>query len=63
MSLPYRLSPIFNKMHWPNGGGSDTHRNRNSVYLKVTNSRSTDAEYLDQGKVGIQRGNRLKAML
>lgn len=58
------LSSILNKMHRLNGGGgNDTIRNRNGVYLKVINFRSSDPLYLDQGKVGMQRGNRLEAVL
>ena len=58
------LSAILNKMHRLNGdGGSDTLRNRNGVYLKVMNFRSSDPTYLDQGKVGMQRGNRLEGVL
>jgi len=58
------LSSILNKMHRLNGGGgSDTLRNRDGVYLKVMNFRSSDAAYLDQGKVGMQRGNRLEGVL
>lgn len=51
-------------MHRRNGGGgSDTLRDRNGVYLKVMNFRSSDPVYLDQGKVGMQRGNRLEGVL
>ncbi|USU03887.1 HNH endonuclease [Sphingomonadaceae bacterium OTU29LAMAA1] len=58
------LSFIFNKMHRLNGdGGGDTLRNRNGVYLKVMNFRSSDPSYLDQGKVGMQRGSRLEGVL
>ena len=58
------LSALLNKMHRLNGGGgSDTLRNRNGVYLKVMNFRSSDPAYLDQGKVGMQRGNRLEGVL
>ncbi len=58
------LSAILNKIHRLNGdGGSDTLRNRNGVYLKVMNFRSSDPAYLDQGKVGMQRGNRLEGVL
>lgn len=58
------LSAILNKMHRLNGqSGSDTLRNRNGVYLKVMNFRSSDPAYLDQGKVGMQRGNRLEGVL
>ncbi|MCU6453988.1 HNH endonuclease [Sphingomonas sp. A2-49] len=58
------LSAVLNKMHRLNGGGgSDTLRNRNGVYLKVMNFRSSDPVYLDQGKVGMQRGNRLERVL
>lgn len=58
------LSSILNKMHRLKGGiGSDTLRNRNGVYLKVMNFRSSDPTYLDQGKVGMQRGNRLEGVL
>ena len=59
-----QLSVVLNKMHRLNrGGGSDTLRNRNGVYLKVMNFRSSDPAYLSQGKVGMQRGNRLEAVL
>lgn len=58
------LSAVLNKMHRLNGdSGSDTLRNRNGVYLKVMNFRSSDPAYLDQGKVGMQRGNRLEGVL
>jgi len=58
------LSAVLNKMHRLNGiGGSDTLRNRNGVYLKVMNCRSSDPAYLGQGKVGMQRGNRLEGVL
>ena len=58
------LSAVLNKMHRLNGiGGSDTLRNRNGVYLKVMNFRSSDPAYLGQGKVGMQRGNRLEGVL
>ncbi len=58
------LSSILNKMHRLNGGGgSDTLRNRNGVYLKVMNFRSSDPAYLDRGRVGMQRGNRLEGVL
>lgn len=33
------------------------------MYLKVMNFRSSDPAYLDQGKVGMQRGNRLEGVL
>lgn len=59
-----RLSAVLNKMHRLNGvAGSDTLRNRNGVYLKVMNFRSSDPAYLRQGKVGMTRGNRLEAVL
>lgn len=59
-----RLSDTLNKMHRLNGVvGSDTLRNRNGVYLKVMNFRSSDPEYIQQGKVGMTRGNRLEAVL
>lgn len=59
-----QLSAVLNKMHRLNGeGGSDTLRNRNGVYLKVMNFRSSDPAYLQQGKVGMTRGNRLEAVL
>lgn len=59
-----RLSTVLNKMHRLNGvAGSDTLRNRNGVYLKVMNFRSSDPVYLRQGKVGMTRGNRLEAVL
>ncbi|MES3046521.1 HNH endonuclease [Sphingomonas faeni] len=59
-----RLSEVLNKMHRLNGvAGSDTLRNRNGVYLKVMNFRSSDPVYLRQGKVGMTRGNRLEAVL
>ncbi|MCD2316379.1 HNH endonuclease [Sphingomonas sp. IC-11] len=59
-----QLSVVLNKMHRLNGGGgSDTLRNRNGVYLKVMNFRSSDPAYLQQGKVGMTRGNRLEAVL
>ncbi|WP_271300387.1 HNH endonuclease [Sphingomonas sp. CV7422] len=58
------LSSVLNKMHRLNGGSdSDTLRNRNGVYLKVMNFRSSDSTYLEQGKVGMQRGNRLEGVL
>ncbi len=58
------LSAILNKIHRLNGGGgSDTLRNRNGVYMKVMNFRASDSAYLDQGKVGMQRGNRLEGVL
>jgi len=59
-----RLSTVLNKMHRLNGvAGNDTLRNRNGVYLKVMNFRSSDPAYLQQGKVGMTRGNRLEAVL
>jgi 5-methylcytosine-specific restriction protein A len=59
-----RLSDTLNKMHRLNGVvGSDTLRNRNGVYLKVMNFRSSDPAYTKQGKVGMTRGNRLEAVL
>lgn len=59
-----RLSSILNKMQRLNGVvGRDTLRNRNGVYLKVMNFRSSDPEYTQQGKVGMTRGNRLEAVL
>ncbi len=58
------LSAVLNKMQRLSGdGGSDTLRNRNGVYLKVMNFRSSDPTYLDQGKVGMRRGNRLEGVL
>lgn len=58
------VSAVLNKMHrLTGGGGSDTLRNRNGVYLKVMNFRSSDPAYLAQGKVGMQRGNRLESIL
>lgn len=59
-----RLSALLNKLHRLNGtAGYDTLRNRNGVYLKVMNFRSSDPTYLGQGKVGMTRGNRLEAVL
>ncbi len=59
-----RLSDTLNKMHRLSGlVGSDTLRNRNGVYLKVMNFRSSDPAYTQQGKVGMTRGNRLEAVL
>jgi len=59
-----RLPGVLNKMHRLNGvAGSNTLRNRNGVYLKVMNFRSSDPAYLRQGKVGMTRGNRLEAVL
>lgn len=59
-----RLSTVLNKMHRLNGvAGNDALRNRNGVYLKVMNFRSSDPAYLQQGKVGMTRGNRLEAVL
>ncbi len=59
-----RLSTVLNKIHRLNGvAGTDTLRNRNGVYLKVMNFRSSDPAYLQQGKVGMTRGNRLEAVL
>lgn len=53
------LSALLDKLHRLNGHcGSDALRNRNGVYLKVMNFRSSDPAYLYQGKVGMQRGNR-----
>jgi 5-methylcytosine-specific restriction protein A len=58
------LSAVLNKIQRLNGsGGSDTLRNRNGVYMKVMNFRASDPAYLEQGKVGMQRGNRLEGVL
>lgn len=58
------LSNVLNKMHRINGqSGSDTLRNRNGVYLKVMNFRRFDPAYVIEGKVGMQRGNRLEGVL
>jgi len=63
-TLVDQLSDTLNKLHRLSGvTGSDTLRNRNGVYLKVMNFRRFDPAYLDQGKVGMQRGNRLEAVL
>jgi 5-methylcytosine-specific restriction protein A len=59
-----RLSDTLNKMHRLNGvAGNGTLRNRNGVYLKVMNIRSSDPAYLQQGNIGMTRGNRLEAVL
>jgi 5-methylcytosine-specific restriction protein A len=59
-----QVSNTLNKMHRLNGViGSGTLRNRNGVYLKVMNFRRFDPAYLVEGKVGMQRGNRLEGVL
>ncbi len=63
-ALVDQLSDTLNKMHRLSGViGTETLRNRNGVYLKVMNFRRFDPAYLAQGKVGMQRGNRLEAVL
>ncbi|WP_238560104.1 HNH endonuclease [Sphingomonas sp. Mn802worker] len=63
-ALVDQLSNTLNKMHRLSGvTGAETLRNRNGVYLKVMNFRRFDPAYLNQGKVGMQRGNRLEAVL
>ncbi|PTM44845.1 hypothetical protein C8J24_3057 [Sphingomonas aerolata] len=58
------LSAIPNKIHRLNGGGGrDTLRNRNGVYMKVMHFQASDSAYLNQGQVGMQRGNRLEGVL
>lgn len=47
------LSAILNKMHRLNGeSGSDRLRNRDGVYLKVMNFRSSYPAYLSRGMIG-----------
>jgi len=58
------LSAILNKLHRIMGNATgETLRNRNGVYLKVMNFRSSDPHCLDQGNVGIQRGNKLEGVI
>lgn len=58
------LSKLLNKMHRLEGGtGSSTFRNRNGVYLKLMNFRSSDPVYVRQGKVGMKRGNAMEEVL
>lgn len=58
------LSAILNKLHRIIGNATgETLRNRNGVYLKAMNFRSSDPHYLDRGKVGKQRGNRLEGVV
>ena len=58
------LSATLNKLHRITGNATGaTLRNRNGVYLKVMNFRSSDPHYLEQGKVGMTRGNKLEGVL
>lgn len=58
------VSAILNKLHRIMGNATgETLRNRNGVYLKVMNFRSSDPHYLEQGKVGMTRGNALEAVI
>lgn len=58
------VSAILNKLHRIMGNATgETLRNRNGVYLKVMNFRSSDPHYLDQGKVGMERGNKLEGVI
>lgn len=58
------VSVILNKLHRMMGNAKgETLRNRNGVYLKVMNFRSSDPHYLDQGKVGMTRGNALEGVI
>lgn len=58
------VSVILNKLHRMIGNAKgETLRNRNGVYLKVMNFRSSDPHYFDQGKVGMTRGNALEGVI
>lgn len=55
------LSDLLNKLHRLRGQcGSPTLRNRNGVYLKLMDLRSSDPAYTQQGKVGMKAGNKLE---
>ena len=55
------LSAILNQMAQELGADRDkTYRNPNGVYMKLMNFRRFDPDYTREGKVGLQRGNRLE---
>ena len=58
------LSAILNQMAQALGADRDkTYRNSNGVYMKLMNFRRFDPDYTKEGKVGLQRGNRLEGEL
>jgi len=58
------LSLLLNDMARQTGGGQEaTYRNPNGVYMKLMNFRRFDPDYTKEGKVGLQRGNRLEEEL
>lgn len=55
------LSLLLNGMARQAGEGREaTYRNLNGVYMKLMNFRRFDSDYTREGKVGLQRGNRLE---
>ena len=58
------LSLLLNDMARQTGGGREaSYRNSNGVYMKLMNFRRFDPDYTREGKVGLQRGNRLEEEL
>lgn len=58
------LSSILNKMHRIMGtASSPSLRNPNGVYMKMMNFRSQDPTFTKAGKKGMNRGNKLEAVL
>ena len=56
-----KLSLLLNNMARQTGGGREaSYRNSNGVYMKLMNFRRFDPDYTKEGKVGLQRGNRLE---
>lgn len=53
------LSALLNRLHRNTGGNHRTDlRNPNGCYLKLTNFRRFDPDYIAEGKTGMQRGNK-----
>ena len=58
------LSSLLNDMARQIGRGQEaTYRNSNGVYMKLMNFRRFDPDYTREGKVGLQRGNRMEEEL
>ncbi len=58
------LSMLLNDMARQTGRGRETtYRNLNGVYMKLMNFRRFDPDYTKEGKVGLQRGNRMEEEL
>ena len=57
------LSKFLSRHGSARGVGDTTYRNANGVYMKMNNFRRFDPEYTVDGKVGLERGNKLEGVV